>query len=150
MKRNLQVKFLIILAVMLVCLYGIIGIPKSKTELVENWHKNIRLGLDLRGGSHLVVQVQEQDAFNADAGTAADRLKEEAKKAGVTVAATEVQEAKTLQDAAKAAILVKGVPSTQAGQFRALVNDQFTQWVLTGLNANDVAEEAVSLKKILN
>ena len=137
MKRNLQVKFLIIVAVMLVCLYGIIGIPKSKAELVENWHKNIRLGLDLRGGSHLVVQVQEQDAFNADAGTAADRLKEEAKKAGVTVAATEVQEAKTLQDAAKAAILVKGVPSTQAGQFRALVNDQFTQWVLTGLNAND-------------
>ncbi|MGA7415555.1 MAG: protein translocase subunit SecD [Bryobacteraceae bacterium] len=137
MKRNLQVKFLIIVAVMLVCLYGIIGIPKNKAELVDNWHKNIRLGLDLRGGSHLVIQVQEQDAFNADAGTAADRLKEEAKKAGVTVAETEVQEAKTLQDAGKAAILVKGVPSTQAGQFRSLVNDQFTQWVLTGLNAND-------------
>ena len=125
MKRNLQVKFLIIVAVMLVCLYGIIGIPKNKAELVENWHKNIRLGLDLRGGSHLVVQVQEQDAFNADAGTAADRLKEEAKKAGVTVAETEVQEAKSLPDAGKVAILVKGVPSTQAGQFRTLVNDQF-------------------------
>ncbi len=137
MKRNLQVKFLIILAVMLVCLYGIIGIPKNKAELVDNWHKNIRLGLDLRGGSHLVVQVQEQDAFNADAGTAADRLKEEAKKVGITIADTEVQEAKTLQDAQKAAILVKGVPSTQAGQFRTLVNDQFTQWVLSGLDAND-------------
>jgi len=137
MKRNLQVKFLIIVGVMLVCLYGIIGIPKNKAELVENWHKNIRLGLDLRGGSHLVVQVQEQDAFNADAGTAADRLKEEGKKAGVTIGETEVQEAKTLQDAAKVAILVKGVPSTQAGQFRTLVNDQFSQWVLTGLNAND-------------
>jgi preprotein translocase subunit SecD len=137
MKRNLQVKFLIIVAVMLICLYGIIGIPKNKAELVENWHKNIRLGLDLRGGSHLVVQVQEQDAFNADAGTAADRLKDEAKKAGVTVTETEIQEAKSLQDAAKVAILVKGVPSTQAGQFRTLVNDQFSQWVLTGLNAND-------------
>ena len=137
MKRNLQVKFLIIVGVILICLYGIIGIPKNKAELVENWHKNIRLGLDLRGGSHLVIQVQEQDAFNADAGTAADRLKEEAKKAGVTIADTEVQEAKSLQEAGKVAIRVKGVPSTQAGQFRALVNDQFTQWVLTGLDAND-------------
>jgi preprotein translocase subunit SecD len=137
MKRNLQVKFLIILAVMLVCLYGIIGIPKNQAELVDNWHKNIRLGLDLKGGSHLVIQVQEQDAFNADAGTAADRLKEEAKKVGVTIGDTEVQEAKTLQDAQKVAILVKGVPSTQAGQFRTLVNDQFTQWVLSGLDAND-------------
>jgi preprotein translocase subunit SecD len=137
MKRNLQVKFIIIVAAILICLYGIIGIPKNKAELVENWHKNIRLGLDLRGGSHLVVQVQEQDAFNADAGTTADRLKEEAKKAGIAIADTEIQEAKSLPEAASVAILVKGVPSTQAGQFRTLVNDQFTQWVLAGLNAND-------------
>ena len=32
---------------------GIVGLPKSKAELAENWHKNIQLGLDLRGGSYL-------------------------------------------------------------------------------------------------
>ena len=68
MKRNLRYKFLFIVAVILVCIYGIIGLPKSKDELVANWQKNIHLGLDLRGGSYLVIQVQQQDAFNALAG----------------------------------------------------------------------------------
>ena len=69
MKRQLRYKFLFIIAVILVCLYGIIGIPRSKAELVANWEKNIHLGLDLRGGTYLVVQVQQQDAFNAEAGS---------------------------------------------------------------------------------
>jgi preprotein translocase subunit SecD len=137
MKRNLRFKFLFILAVILVCVYGVIGLPRSKDELVANWHKNIRLGLDLRGGTYLVVRVQQQDAFNAQAGADAERLKEAAKKAGVTYADVEVDEAKSLQDAVKAAIVVKGVPSTQAGNFRSLVNDQFREWLLTPQGATD-------------
>ena len=66
-----------ILAVLLACVYLLIGIPKSKEELIANWNKNIHLGLDLRGGSHLVLQVQVQDAFKAEAAQVADRLKEE-------------------------------------------------------------------------
>jgi len=41
----------------------------STQQLVENWHKNIHLGLDLKGGSQLVLQVQIQDAFKAEADT---------------------------------------------------------------------------------
>ena len=137
MRRNLRFKFLFILAVILVCIYGVIGLPRSKDELVANWHKNIRLGLDLRGGTYLVVRVQQQDAFNAQAGTDAERLKEAAKKAGITYADVEVDEAKSLADAVKAAIVVKGVPSTQAGSFRTLMNDQFRQWLLTPQGATD-------------
>lgn len=137
MKRNLQVKFLIIAGVILVCLYGIFGIPRSKAELVANWQKNIRLGLDLKGGSHLVYQVQEQDAFNAEAGTDAERLKDEARKAGIAIAETDIEDAKTLATADKAAILVKGVPATQAGDLRKLVTDNFQQWNMAGLNATD-------------
>jgi preprotein translocase subunit SecD len=137
MKRNLRYKFFFILAVILVCIYGIIGLPKSKDELVANWQKNIHLGLDLRGGSYLVIQVQQQDAFNSLAGSDADRLKEAAKKAGVPVNDIEVDEAKTLQDAMKVAITVKGVPSTQAGTFRTILTEQFTQWVSTPVNSTD-------------
>ena len=54
------------MAVILVCIYGIIGLPKSKDELVANWKNNIHLGLDLSGGTQLVMQVQLQDAFKAD------------------------------------------------------------------------------------
>jgi preprotein translocase subunit SecD len=137
MKRNLRYKFLFIVAVILVCLYGIIGIPKSKAELVANWQKNIRLGLDLRGGTYLVVQVQQQDAFNAEAGTESDRLKEAARKAGLQFSDISVAEAKTLQDAGKVAILVKGVPSTDAGKLRGLVNSDFQMWIATPQGATD-------------
>ena len=70
MKRNLKFKAFIIVAVILFCLYGIIGLPKSKAELVDNWNHSIHLGLDLKGGTHLVMQVQLQDAFKAAADTA--------------------------------------------------------------------------------
>ena len=141
MRRNLRCKFLFILAVILVCIYGIIGLPRSKDELLANWHKNIRLGLDLRGGTYLVVRVQQQDAFNSLAGTEADRLKEAAKKAGITYADIEVDDAKSLQNAVHAAVVVKGIPATQAGSFRSLVNDQFRQWLLTPQGATDYRME---------
>src|SRR3954468_6148853 len=137
MKRQLRYKFLFIIAVILVSLYGIIGIPRSKSELISNWEKNIHLGLDLRGGTYLVVQVQQQDAFNAQAGADAERLKDEARKANIQFADVEVDEAKSLATAVKAAIVVKGVPNTQAGSFRSLVNDKFPQWLSTPLNATD-------------
>jgi len=137
MKRHLRFKFFLILAVVLICIYGVIGLPTSKAQLVTNWRKNIHLGLDLRGGSYLVVQVQQQDAFNAQAGVLTDRLKELLQKQNVTYSEAYVDEAKSLQDAMKAAIVVKGVPATQAGTFRGIVSDNLSQWILTPLNATD-------------
>ena len=137
MKRNLRFKFIFIAVVILVCIYGVIGLPKSKNELVANWQKSIHLGLDLRGGTYLVVQVQQQDAFNAKAGADAERLKEAAHKANVQFSNVDVAEVKTLQDAGKVAIGVTGVPNTQASQLRTLVNSDFTDWVLTPQNATD-------------
>lgn len=134
MKRHLRIKFFFIIAVILVCIYGIIGLPRNKQELIANWHKNIHLGLDLRGGTYLVVQVKQQDAFNAQASTDADRLRDAARKAGIQFSDVVVDEAKTLKDASKAAIVIKGVPPTQAGNLRSIINDQFTQWIATPQN----------------
>ncbi|MFZ0594947.1 MAG: protein translocase subunit SecD, partial [Bryobacteraceae bacterium] len=134
MKRNLKVKFAIIVAVVLACIYGVVGLPKSKAELVDNWHKNIHLGLDLRGGTYLVVQVQEQDAFNTEANSIADQIRDAARKAGMEVGQITVDEAKSLADASNVAIEVKGVPTTQAGQFRQMATEQYPAWVLTSLN----------------
>jgi preprotein translocase subunit SecD len=137
MKRHLRLKFFFILAVILVCIYGIIGLPTSKAALAANWNKNIHLGLDLRGGTYLVVQVQQQDAFNNRASTDADRLKEVVRKANITFSDITIDEAKTLQDATKAAIVIKGVEPTQAGSFRSILNEQFPQWLMTQVNATD-------------
>ena len=48
------------------------------TSWSTNWNKNIHLGLDLKGGSQLVLQVQMQDAFKAEADTVIERLKDRA------------------------------------------------------------------------
>lgn len=137
MKTNLRYKFLFIVGVVLVCIYGIIGLPKSKEELIANWHERIHLGLDLSGGTYLVIQVQQQDAFNQEASSGADRIKDAIRKANIPVGEVSVGEAKDLQDAKSAAILVKGIPATSAGSFRSLVNEQLAEWVLTQQNPTD-------------
>lgn len=137
MKRNLRFKFIFIIAVILICLYGIVGLPKSKAELIANWNKNIHLGLDLRGGTYLVVQVKQQDAFNAKAGNTAEQLKEALRKANVTYSTVDVEEAKSLGEAMNVKIILHGVPSTQAGTLRTTINEQFGQWLLTSLNPTD-------------
>ena len=120
---NLKVKALVIAAVILVCIYGIIGIPKSTAEVAENWKKNIRLGLDLKGGSQLVLQVQLQDAFKAEADTVIDHLKDELKREGIEYADMNHSDPQSIKEADAIQINIMGVPATKAGNFRQIVND---------------------------
>jgi len=137
MKRNIKIKIGIIIVVILVCLYGIIGLPKSKDELIANWKKNIHLGLDLSGGTQLVMEVQLQDAFKAFADNAIDRIKEELKKDNIDYTDINRNDPSTLADADKIQIDIKGVPAAKTSQFRSVVNDQFGEWMLTPVNATD-------------
>ena len=74
MKSDLKFRMLAIVAVILICIYGIIGLPKSTQELVDNWKKNIHLGLDLKGGSHLVLtNAFPGSGINADDTDGIDR-----------------------------------------------------------------------------
>src|SRR5271169_6460772 len=115
MTSNTKIRFGIIIAVILVCLYGVIGIPKSKDELLANWKKNIHLGLDLSGGTQLVMQVQLQDAFKASADTAIEAIKQELLKDGITPSGDITRnDPSTLEDADKIEIDVKGVPSDKS------------------------------------
>ena len=152
MKRNLQFKALFIVAVVLICIYGIIGIPKSKDDLLANWKKNIHLGLDLSGGTQLVMQVQLQDAFKAAADATIQRLQEELKKDNLDYASITDNEPKSLEDADKIQIDIKGVPLAKGSAFRTVINDQFGEWVLTAVNATDYRlnikpTEALKLKQ---
>jgi preprotein translocase subunit SecD len=138
MKRNLRIKTGIIIAVILICIYGVIGIPKSKAELYANFQQSIRLGLDLRGGSQLVMQIQLQDAFKAEADVAADRIREELRKAGIEYGAIDRNDPQSIDEAESIQINVRGVPSTKAGDFRRVINDAFgTVWNLSPVNPTD-------------
>src|SRR5689334_19016599 len=138
MTRNLKFKILAIVIVVLVCIYGIVGLPKSTAELVANWKHNIHLGLDLKGGSQLVLQVQIQDAFKAEADSVMARLKDELNKARIQYVEMMRNDPATIQAADTIQIDIKGVPPTSSANFRSLVNDRFGGiWNLAQANQTD-------------
>ena len=145
-------KAILIAAVILLCVYGAIGIPKSKAELVANWNHNIRLGLDLKGGTLLVLEVKLQDAFKAEAATTVERLKETMGKNGIGGQPMLGFEPENLQDAEKVEVLVKGVPVDKTAAFRSMIADEYASWVLTPVSSADYRmtikpTEALALKK---
>jgi preprotein translocase subunit SecD len=65
--KNLTWKLVLIIATMLVFLFGIFGVPKDWTGkgLLSAITDRIHFGLDLKGGTHLILQVKVNDAVNA-------------------------------------------------------------------------------------
>ena len=138
MTSNLKIKILAIVVVILICIYGIIGLPTSTAQVVANWNKNIHLGLDLRGGSQLVLQVQIQDAFKAEADAVIQRLKDQLNMKGVAFTEMLRNDPPNIKAADTIQIDVKGVPSTKGGDFRTVVNDNFSGvWNLTTVSPTD-------------
>ncbi len=123
--QNLKYKALTILAVTLACVYGIIGLPTSVQQLKDNFQKNIHLGLDLKGGSHLVMQIQVQDAFKSEADTTIQRLRADLAAKRITVGDIIRNEPATIEDAANIAITISGVPQTQTGDLRQVVTENY-------------------------
>jgi preprotein translocase subunit SecD len=137
MKTNLKARTIVIVATMLICIFGIIGIPKSPSDLVKHFNENIRLGLDLKGGSHLVLTVQVQQAVKADADQTIEHLKEDLKKQNITWADLESTDAKTIDDADKVQINIKGIPATESSAFRNVAAEHYPTYVLTAVSSTD-------------
>src|SRR5260370_17151779 len=80
MNPNLKWKALFILLVILFCVYYLIGLPdfpKSFAQVKDNFGRQIKLGLDLQGGTHLILQVQVQEAIAQETDQTVDRLTNE-------------------------------------------------------------------------
>src|SRR5277367_1210568 len=77
MNSNLKYKALFILAVILICIYSLIGyptFPTSVAQLKDNFSHQIKLGLDLQGGTHLIIQVQVQEAIAQETDQMVERI----------------------------------------------------------------------------
>ncbi|HVG27183.1 MAG TPA: protein translocase subunit SecD [Acidobacteriaceae bacterium] len=74
MGKNLKGKTGFIVAVLVIFIYGIVGIPHG--GLKQTLTDRIHLGLDLRGGTHLVLQVQVAEAVNSTSDRDVQRLNE--------------------------------------------------------------------------
>jgi len=130
MQKKLLTKTLIIVAVLLVFLYGIFGIPKSFNGegVKQAVLSNIHLGLDLRGGVHLILQVMVNDAVNAETDHAIETLKEEFAKAKITFTDISKPDAENHPER----IVVKGVPIDAASQVRSIASDKLREYETVG------------------
>ncbi len=137
MQNNLRTRAIIIVVTILLCVIGIIGVPTSKAQLVNNVKNNIHLGLDLQGGSHLVMEVQVQDAVKQDAINTVQHLQDAAAKQGIVWNSADVSDPQSVDDADKVTITIKGVNPAKAGDFRALVTTEAPTYILTALNSTD-------------
>src|SRR5215470_14821401 len=77
MNPNLKWKIVFITAVIFGCVVFLVGspnLPKSYQAIKDNFGQRIKLGLDLQGGTHLVLQVQVHEAIAQETDQMVDRL----------------------------------------------------------------------------
>jgi len=143
-------KVVVILAVTLIFVAGIIGIPKdwSKSGLLASVGDRIHLGLDLRGGTHLILQVQVNDAVNIDTDNVIARLKEDMRARKINYAEISKPDPVNRPDM----VLVKGVPSEQTSDFKSIVNDRLPEYdpVSGAENSWTVAMKPQALAELKN
>jgi len=135
MTKNLWIKTLIIVVVLLVFLYGIFGLPQklSGQGLQSAILDRIHLGLDLKGGTHLVLQVMVNDAVNADTDRAVERLKEDLRSHNISY--TDITKPDPVNHPEQ--ITLKGVPPESSGDLRSLVQDRLPEYNLTSQADNN-------------
>ena len=124
MNPNLKWKALFIFAVILFCIYFLFGYPVFPTSVAlvkDNFSKQIKLGLDLQGGTHLILQVQVQEAVAQETDTTVDRLTTLLRSKNI-----HYDEVRRVDDTH---ILVRNLDPAQISQFRDIYNAQFaTDW----------------------
>src|ERR1700731_3004943 len=125
MNPQLRWKFILILIVIFICLFGLIGMPQFPTSwapVKQNLSDRIKLGLDLKGGSHLVLQVQVDEAIGQRCDQAVDQITKQVHEKNIAVG-----EIRRVDDTH---ILVRNVDSNASGTFRDLVSGQFADWAV--------------------
>jgi preprotein translocase subunit SecD len=122
MERKIRNRAILILAVVLACVFGIIGFPSNIHKLEQNLANRIRLGLDLKGGTYLVLQVHVEDAINNTTGSAVARLQDELNTRNIPAAG--------IRKLDGTHILIKGIPQSQWDNVQAVVQDQFPDYRL--------------------
>ena len=128
MKSNLALKTVLIIGTLLVFLYGIFGIPQglSGKALTTAMTQRINLGLDLKGGTHLILQVMVNEAVNAEGDRLIERLREELQAANVTYTDVSKPDEKRPEQ-----VRISGVPPEQSADVRRIVQDNFPEYDLT-------------------
>jgi len=109
MKKGLQWKLILTLAVTALAIFLFFP-PKDK----------IKLGLDLKGGIHLVLQVMTDDAVTIETDTEIARLQEQLKKKNITF--------KTMVKGDIGGFTIQGLGADQEAGLKGVLDDTFQEW----------------------
>jgi len=119
MNPNLKWKVVFITLVIVGCIYGLIGFPvfpTSVAQIKDNFAHQIKLGLDLQGGTHLILQVQTQEAIAQETDQTVDRLTSQMRAKNIRY-----EEVRRTDDTH---ILIRNISPDQLSDFRDLVSAQ--------------------------
>lgn len=120
MTSNLKWKAVFIAIVILLCIYGLVGMPDFPTSfgmLKQNFANRIRLGLDLQGGTHMILQVQVSDAIRQETDQTVDQLAKQLRDKHVLF--DQVNRTTDTQ------VKISGLSPDQLADFRSVVSDVF-------------------------
>jgi len=141
MTPNLKYKAVFILIVILGCIYSLVGLPTFPTsvaQIKDNFAHQIKLGLDLQGGTHLILQVQVQEAIAQETDQTVDRLT--AQLRAKNIGYDEVRRADDTH------ILVRKIDPAQVSAFRDLIAAQYGNLWDLGPTAGDPTGYTLTLR----
>lgn len=128
MKKNLGLKTGIIIVVLLAFLYGIFGIPHglSGSALADSLLNRINLGLDLKGGTHLILQVHVNEAVAAEGQQAIERIKTDFDASKTPYTAITQPDPQNRPEV----IQITGAPQARQ-ELQSIINDRLQNWDLS-------------------
>jgi preprotein translocase subunit SecD len=119
MQKNLRWKFLGMLVFLAICAWFFAG-PRGKGESAFS---RLNLGLDLKGGIHLVLQVMTDDALNLELNQTAERIGQEFKTRNITFDSS--KKAQATGDYSVAVLGVEADKATDARQYLQSYDQRF-------------------------
>jgi len=130
MNKNFLIKLGLIVGTLLFFLFGIFGVPKgfSRQAMLDAVSDHIHLGLDLKGGTHLILQVQVNDAVNVVAQNNIEVLKDQLRTRKIDYSDISQPDQQNNPDH----ILVKGMPPSARGDLLTIVHDRLPDYDVTG------------------
>jgi preprotein translocase subunit SecD len=138
MKKNLKNKIALIIAVLLVFLYGIFGIPSglSGKAIVEALNSRIHRGLDLQGGVHLILQVEVKEAVNTETDNTVARIQQDLKTASLTFSQVYKPDPLKQDGTGKPeTVQVDGVSAANSSAVRSLLDSKYSnEYDISGTN----------------
>ena len=118
MNKRIRTRLLIVLGVTVLSIGLFAGFPPSVAKMKEKVH----LGLDLLGGTHLVLQVVTDDAIRAETDQGIESIRTQLTKENIAF--------RQLIRTANNTLQAVGVDPAKDSDFRRILNERFTEWDL--------------------